>query len=380
MRALEYKFSLPNYVAVRTADRLPLGMIGRGSIPGLREIAPASKPLPGPNWVRIAPTLTGICGSDISTLLNRSSAALVPFSSFPMVPGHEIVGRVREVGDQVRDLTVDQRVVVMPVISCQIRGLEPCDSCARGESGTCTNTTEGDFSAGMLIGYCRDLAGGWSQEMVAHRSQIYALPDGIPDRVAVLIEPFSVAVHAVLRDPPPDDAKVLIIGSGTIGLLVLAAMRLLGKKCDVTLLARRKQQAELAEKFGATRVLQRKSAGDAAIEVTGARKHRLIKGGHVYAGGFDWVFDCRVSQVSGREPARGGSAWARRHGWLRGRDVEHRSDICLVARDFDVGLLRLRARALIAGQSAQFQRGARPPRGQSGFRLGGNGHAHDSTF
>ncbi len=298
MRALEYKFSLPSYLAVRAADRLPLPMLERGSIPGLREIAPGQKPLPGPDWMRIAPILSGICGSDMSAILNRTSPALMPFTSFPMTPGHEVVGRVTETGARVAGLTPGQRVVVMPLISCQIRGVEPCGPCASGEPGVCTKTTEGDFSAGMLIGFCRDLPGGWSQEMITHQSQVYAIPDEVPDRAAVLIEPFSVAVHAVLRDPPPDDAKVLIIGSGSIGLLVLAALRLLGKKCDVTILARHPKQIELAEKFGATRVLRRKSAGDAAQEVIGAHRFKLIKGGHTYAGGFDWVFDCVGSKTS----------------------------------------------------------------------------------
>jgi threonine dehydrogenase-like Zn-dependent dehydrogenase len=304
VRALEYKFSLPNYLAVRTADRLPIHLLERGSIPGLKEIAPAPKPLPGPDWLRIAPTLTGICGSDLSMILNRSSPALMPFISFPLTPGHEIVGRVTETGASVSGFASGQRVVVMPLISCQMRGVEPCPACARGEPGVCTNTTDGAISAGMLTGFCRDLPGGWSQNMVVHQSQVYALPDAIPDRVAVLIEPLSVAVHAVLRDPPPDDAKVLIIGSGSIGLLALAALRLLGKKCDVTMLARHPHQVDLAERFGATRVLKKKSAGDAAREVTGARRYRLIKGGYSYSGGFDWVFDCVGSRTSVNESLR----------------------------------------------------------------------------
>jgi threonine dehydrogenase-like Zn-dependent dehydrogenase len=304
MRALEYKFSLPSYVAVRTADRLPLQILERGTIPGLREISPASAPLPGPEWLRIAPILTGICGSDMGMILNRSSPALMPFISFPLTPGHEIVGRVTETGSRVSGIEQGQRVVVMPLISCQMRGVEPCGACARGEPGVCTKTTDGDFSAGMLTGFCRDLPGGWSQEMVAHQSQVFPIPDAIPDKAAVLIEPFSVAVHAVLRDPPPDDAKVLIIGSGTIGLLVLSALRLLGKQCDVTVLARHPKQVELAERFGATRVLRKKSAGEAAQEVAGARRFKLIKGGYSYAGGFDWVFDCVGSKKSVDESLR----------------------------------------------------------------------------
>ncbi|HRA47012.1 MAG TPA: zinc-binding dehydrogenase [Thermomicrobiales bacterium] len=300
MRAVQYKFSIPNYLAVRTADRLPLGMIERGSIPGLSEIAPDPRPLPGPDWVRVRPNLSGICGSDLGMILNRSSPALMPFISFPLVPGHEVTGTVVESGALDGAYSPGQRVVIMPIIDCAMRGLEPCPSCARNEPGLCTNTAEGSLAPGMLVGFCKDIPGGWAQEMVVHRSQLYPVPDAVPDRSAVLIEPFSVAVHAVLRNPPPDNARVLIIGSGTIGLLVLAALRLLGKTCDVTVLARHKRQIELAEEFGATRVLK-KSAGDAAIEVCGAKKYRLIMGGHSYAGGFDWVFDCVGSKKSVEE-------------------------------------------------------------------------------
>ena len=292
MRALQYRFSIPNFLAVRAADRLPLPVLERGSIPGLTEISPPSRPLPGPDWVRIKPSLAGICGSDISMLLNRGSPALTPFISFPLVPGHEIVATVHEAGADIPDLTVGQRVVVMPVISCQMRGLDPCPACARGESGVCVRTAEGSLSPGMLIGFCKDIPGGWAEEMIVHQSQLYPIPDSIPDSAAVLIEPFSVAIHAVLRDPPPDDAKVLIIGSGSIGLLVLAALRLLGKRCDVTVLARHPEQVRLAEKFGATRVLKGASAGKAAQDVVGARRYKPVKGGYSYAGGFDWVFDC----------------------------------------------------------------------------------------
>ena len=87
-------------------------------------------------------------------------------------------------------------------------------------------------------------------------------------------------------------------------MLVLAALRLLGHTCDVTVLARHKRQIELAEQFGATRVLKGKSAGDAAQDVVGARRFRLIMGGYSYAGGFDWIFDCVGSRKSVDESLR----------------------------------------------------------------------------
>ena len=296
MRSLRYQFSIPNYLRVRAADRLPLPLLESGKIPGLSEISVEPRPLPAPEWLRLKPRLCGVCGSDISMLTNRTGPALSPFTSFPLTPGHEVVADVIEVGNEVTSVAPGQRVVVNPLISCEMRGLPPCPACQRGEPGLCVNSAEGKLAPGMLIGFCKDIGGGWSEEMVVHRSQVFPIPDSISDKKAVLIEPLSVAVHAVLKSPPPDDAKVLIIGSGTIGLLVLSALRLLGRTCDVTVLARHPFQEALAKKLGATRVLR--NAGDAAIEVAGARRYKPIKGKPSYAGGFDWIFDCTGSNRS----------------------------------------------------------------------------------
>ena len=290
--ALRYSFSIPNYLKVRVADRLPLPALKQGRIPGLELIDAPPLPLPGHDWVRLKPRLAGVCGSDISMLTNRSGPALMPFVSFPLVPGHEVVADIVETGLEAGPLTVGQRVILNPVISCSMRGLVPCRSCAAGEPGLCVRAAEGEISAGMLTGFCRDLPGGWSRDMVAHRSQVVAIPDTIPDQTAALIEPFTVAVHAVLRNQPSEQDNVLIIGSGSIGLLVLAAMRMLGHTCPITVLARHPLQAETAQQFGATHVLRGAKAGDAAIQVAGARAFQPLRGKQVYAGGFDMVFDC----------------------------------------------------------------------------------------
>ncbi len=304
MKALQYRFSIPNYLAARAADRLPLPLLDSGRIPGLSEITLSSRPLPGPDWLRLRPRLCGVCGSDISMLLNRSSPALSPFVSFPVVPGHEVVADVVETGSQVGDVVPGQRVVVNPLISCVMRGLPPCRWCATGEPGLCTSSAEGSLAPGMLIGFCRDLPGGWGQEMIVHRQQVFPVPDAIPDRVAVLIEPLSVALHAVLKAPPPPESHVLIIGAGSIGLLVLAALRLLGHTCHVTVLARHPIQEAIATRLGASVVLRGQGAGEAATRIVGAKRYKPIKGRPVYAGGFDWVFDCVGSKRSVEDSLR----------------------------------------------------------------------------
>ncbi|MEA2524385.1 MAG: hypothetical protein QOF73_1612 [Thermomicrobiales bacterium] len=304
MKAIRYNFSIPNFLAVRAADLLPLPILDSGRIPGLSEIEAPPRELPGPEWVRLKPRLCGVCGSDISMLKNTSSPAMSPFVSFPVVPGHEIVADVAEVGKAAGNVAVGQRVVVNPVISCEMRGLVPCRSCASGQPGLCTSAAEGKLAPGMLLGFCRDLPGGWSEEMIVHRSQVIAVPEALSDATAVLVEPFSVAVHAVLKAPPEPESKVLIVGAGSIGLLVLAALRLLGNTAHVTVLARHPIQEEMARRFGADVVLRGTGAGDAATQVTGAKRYKPIKGKPVYAGGFDWVYDAVGSARSVDESLR----------------------------------------------------------------------------
>ncbi|CAN5434133.1 zinc-binding dehydrogenase [soil metagenome] len=298
MKALQYNFSIPNYLATRAAVNLPLGMLERGRVPGLKLADVAAKPLPGPDWLRIKPRLCGICGSDTSLLHGSSSPALSPFVSFPNIMGHEIVGEVIEIGAKVTRATVGQRAAVMPIISCEMRGLEPCRACAADDPGLCLNSAEGNLSPGLLIGFCKDLPGGWSEELIVHESQVFPLPDTISDDDSVLIEPFSVATHAVLRNPPKPGASVLIIGAGSIGLLVLAALRMLGYDNDVTVLARRPIQEKLALAYGATRVFTKLSPVEAAKEVAGAKSYKTVIGPPSLTGGFDWVFDCVGSERS----------------------------------------------------------------------------------
>lgn len=284
-----------------------LGLVG-GRIPrwtggwmpwlGLREYP--APPLPGPDWVRLRPLLAGICGSDTSLLTGRASATLSPFASFPAILGHEVLAEVEEPGSGV-DLAAGQRVVVDPVISCIVRGLESCLSCREGRYALCMRAADGDLAPGMLIGYCRDLPGGWSTAMLAHASQLHPIPDAVSDEVAVLVEPLSIVLHAVLLDPPADEDRALIIGGGTIGLGTVAALRLTGSNADVTIVVRHPFQARLAERLGASRAIVDR-AGDGAIQAAitsaGATSHQPLIGGPTLTGGFERVYDCVGSRAS----------------------------------------------------------------------------------
>jgi threonine dehydrogenase-like Zn-dependent dehydrogenase len=249
--------------------------------------------LPGPEWVRIRPLLAGICGSDISLVTGRASPILSPFASFPAILGHEMVGVVEEAGSAAGEWA-GARVVVDPVISCFVRGLDPCVACRDGLPALCRHAADGSISPGMLIGYCRDLPGAWSEAMLAHASQLHRVPDAISDETAVLVEPLACSLHAVLAAPPQEEERVLVVGGGTIGLGVIFALRTTHPEADITAVARHPMQARLAERFGATRVvLDHDGDGPqrAAVAVTGARGHQPIVGDEVFTGGFELVFD-----------------------------------------------------------------------------------------
>ena len=86
---------------------------------------------------------------------------------------------------------------------------------------------------------------------VAHELQLHRVPAAISDEAAVLVEPWSCALHAVLAAPVDADATVLVLGSGTMGLLVIAGLRALGNRARILAVARYPHQERLAKALGA---------------------------------------------------------------------------------------------------------------------------------
>ena len=170
---------------------------------------------PSRGWVRLRPRLSGICGSDLALLEGKASAYFDPIVSFPFTPGHEVVADVLD-GD-----LAGRRVVVIPLLHCAVRGIDPvCDQCSIGATNLCERTAFGHLAPGLQCGFCEDTGGGWGPEMVAHERQLVDVPDDLTDEQAVLVEPMACAVHAT-RDWAED---TVIIGAGSLGLLTLAAI------------------------------------------------------------------------------------------------------------------------------------------------------------
>lgn len=316
MTVIQYRKSVPRYLALKAVGPRWRSLYTSGVSPvRLRDLPPT--PLPTDEWVRVRPRLAGVCGSDLATICCKGSPYLAPLTSMPFVLGHEVVGVVSELGPRAAGVSVGDRVVLQPALGCAVRGIDPpCDACARGDFALCRNVTRGAISAGIQTGYCRDTGGAWSDEFVAHPSQLYVVPADMPDEVAVLTEPFACALHGVLRALPADDETALVIGGGTIGLLTIAAIRALGSKSRIIAVARHSHQVAHAKRLGADSVFRPGSnlleRFHTLADALSAEVHRPEIGKPTVIGGADAVFDCVASSESIDEAVRftraGGSA------------------------------------------------------------------------
>ncbi|HEX2119019.1 MAG TPA: zinc-binding dehydrogenase [Acidimicrobiales bacterium] len=275
MKALQFRRSLPRYGAALVAGAV---LPGAGAKVGPLRLADIDEPaLPGPGWQRIRPRLAGICGSDLSTIDGKSSRYFEPIVSFPFVPGHEVVAD-----------SDSGRVVVEPVLNCIPRGIDPpCSFCAAGLTGSCQNLTMGGLEPGLQSGYCADTGGGWSTAMVAHQSQLHAVPDDMSDEAAVMVEPVACAVHAARRPRVEEPSTVVVLGAGTVGLCTIAAVRRHLRPDTLVASAKHPEQRKLAVDLGADVVVE---PGEARRAVRRISRSPMV--GKGVGEGAEVVFDC----------------------------------------------------------------------------------------
>jgi len=205
------------------------------------------------NWVKVKVKLGGICGTDLSLLSLRVSTSYSNFASLPMIPGHEIVGTIVEIGDNVNNISIGDRIIIEPSLACKVREVEPCSNCKEGQYNLCSNLDQGIIAPGLLLGFCEDTGGGWGEFVVAHKSQIFKLPDNISFEEALIIEPLAVAIHGVFKSLPKKGDNCVVIGCGTIGLATIIALKAYSK-CNIIAVAKYPFQSELAKALGADEV------------------------------------------------------------------------------------------------------------------------------
>ena len=244
--------------------------------------------------------LCGVCGSDYKQVFlnGRIDNPMTAMVSFPQVLGHEVVGRIEEVGPGVKTRKPGDRVVLNPWLSCVTRGLPLCEWCMRGELAQCLNFCRGALTAGIHHGNSSQATGGFAPVVPAHESQCIAIPDEISDEEAVLSDPFSVSLHAILHQPPPPGGAALVYGCGTLGLLAVKILRELYPDVRVFAVARFPHQVELARRFGAEIVLAHqppRAVIEGVAAALGVDAHEPWRGLPMLNGGVDVVYDTVTS-------------------------------------------------------------------------------------
>ncbi|OLR92154.1 zinc-dependent alcohol dehydrogenase family protein [Actinokineospora bangkokensis] len=176
---------------------------GIGSV----EVTEVPDPTPGPRDVVVDVAACGLCGTDLHILQGEFAPTL------PIVPGHEFAGVVAEVGKDVTEVKVGDRVAVDPSLYCF-----ECRMCRNGHNNLCERWN--------AIGVSKP--GGAAEYAVAPVANCVVLPDHVRTEDAALIEPLSCAVRGydVLRAKMA--TRVLIYGSGTMGLMMLQLAKLTG--------------------------------------------------------------------------------------------------------------------------------------------------------
>ena len=168
------------------------------------------------------------------------------------------------------------------------------------------------MAPGLTIGYHRSLPGGWGERLVAPERHLHPLPGQLSDRTAVLIEPLSIGVHAVLNCPPREGEPALVIGSGPIALAPVWALRALGFRGEVVAQPKRPHEAELARALGASLVVAPGDEARTALVQTHAGKSEstpiptgLRQGGRFSTSGAK-VQTARLNRAVRERPGSGG--------------------------------------------------------------------------
>ena len=265
---------------------------------GIAQLSDVPEPqLPGDEWVKIDVIQCGICGSDVAgvTLKHSPMSYLRAFVTLPIGLGHEIVGRVVEVGSAIEHMKTGDRVVMEPYLTCRTRGIDPpCRTCARGDYSVCENLAEGNLPPGTGIGSNRFTGGGWGERVVAFGESCFVVPDTLSDDEAMCIEPLTGALHAVCRRMPRDDETVLVYGAGSMGLYAIMAIRALGIGCRIISVARHPFQAEFARSIGADEAIctSTEKLYERFAELTGGRIYSGMMGNNrIIMGGADHAID-----------------------------------------------------------------------------------------
>ena len=221
------------------------------------------KPVLKSGEVLVKVKAAGICGSDIPRIFTTGAHV------HPIVPGHEFSGEVVETGSDSMKKWVGKRVGIFPLIPCM-----ECECCKSKQYEMCRNYS--------YLGSRCD--GGFAEYVSVPEWNLISLPEGVSYREAAMLEPLSVAAHAVRRAVKTSDKKayVAVWGLGTIGLASIVMLKALGFE-NIIGIGKKKLQKEKALELGVSEANYVDSGNENVVE-----KVKKITGGR----GVDVALEC----------------------------------------------------------------------------------------
>ncbi|WP_130858984.1 zinc-dependent alcohol dehydrogenase family protein [Gracilibacillus phocaeensis] len=199
-----------------------------------QSISVIETPYPSPEKeeVTIKVECCGICGTDYHIFTGDY------ISNYPIIGGHEFSGRVYEIGEDVKNWNVGDRVTVDPAIYCR-----KCYYCRNKKFNQCKNVKG--------IGVAMD--GAFAEYVKVPAINLYRIPEQVTFEAASLMEPLACVIYAVERVQPKLGDKALIFGAGPMGLLVLQALKISGVS-EIVVVDVETEKLAFANKIGASKV------------------------------------------------------------------------------------------------------------------------------
>ncbi|WP_188197683.1 zinc-dependent alcohol dehydrogenase [Nonomuraea sp. SYSU D8015] len=203
--------------------------------PGKAEVQEVEPPVADLGQVVVDVERAGVCGTDVELFTGEMSYLHTGRSWYPLRPGHEWCGTVTALGDGVDATWLGRRVTGDTMLGCG-----RCDRCRKGRHHVCADLAE--------IGISRGRAGALAEQLAVPASALHALPDTVDAASGALVEPGGNALRSVHAAGLQPGERLLVLGTGTIGLLVALFARARG--AEVHLMGRDDDGLRLARRLG----------------------------------------------------------------------------------------------------------------------------------
>lgn len=203
--------------------------------PGIAEVQDIEPPAPAPGEVVVDVARAGVCGTDVELFTGEMQYLHDGHATYPLRPGHEWMGTVSAVGRGVDPAWVGRRVTGDTMLGCG-----RCRRCRTGFHHVCANRTE--------LGVRGGRPGALAEQVAVPAVYLHQLPDAVDDAAGALVEPGGNALRAVRAAALSEGDRALVLGPGTIGLLVAMFARAAG--AEVHLVGRSQRSLDFARSLG----------------------------------------------------------------------------------------------------------------------------------